>query len=223
MRTLLNLLLESVNAVEPHYYGEGNYLRMIMENHSFHFTRIERWDAQKLDSLERFINSRNERTFCYELYFQMRHRLVQSSIIDRDIILQGEANKMKLLSFVKEYGFEPLEETYWPDFIFHQPASGNKQLAIIEVKADRQLNFADFAKDTTKIKTLMDNYRFHIGIFLMIFTTKDQLDQHLYNYIKGSGVDIYEIVFVIKPDENSNATAYKCMHGGELIPIHLQQ
>lgn len=98
-----------------------------------------------------------ERVYCYELYHFLRVAMRGSKKNDpaQNLYLHSELTKKVLTNTdAGRMGVYPLAGLRSPDFILHDPDTINHQIAAMEVKANPNLTYKDFAEDIRKLSEL---------------------------------------------------------------------
>lgn len=116
-----------------------------------------------------------ERMFCYELYHQLRKLLEENSQTFQNVYLQGELQKIEILTIIQNYGLGRLTGNFIPDLLLHSPGTAEFHPYVIEVKADRFLSWEAVHADIAKIAQFMTAYRYQRGIFLTTTIAFDYL------------------------------------------------
>lgn len=109
-----------------------------------------------------------ERVYCYELYHQLRN-VLESKLSDFPYKLDAEVDKA---------GHRIIEERMKPDFIVHVPGEMNSNLAVIEVKPLKQQISRlkdELEYDIDKLKTFLEEFRYHRAIMLIYGDGKQEL------------------------------------------------
>jgi len=118
-----------------------------------------------------------ERSYCYELYHQIRCRLdISPFVLHAEIDKRGQ-------DFIRQiFGYDPN-----PDFIVHQPQSTNN-LVVIEVK-NSDFVIEDAQNDINKLAVFINGVNYEHGIFLVYGSPIDD------NKIARLQFDISHITF----------------------------
>ena len=97
-----------------------------------------------------------ERTYCYELYHQLRNVFTD----DFPYKLDGEVDK------IKHPRIESLMGPVKPDFIVHQPDAMDKNLVVIEVKSINGINtnFSDYMGDILTLRDFLEGANYYYAI-----------------------------------------------------------
>lgn len=141
------------------------------------------WLYYAIDKVESGYFSRHERIYCYELYHRIRvamwiHEKKYGKL--EHIFLHGEAVKVCLShEQAAQYDLYSLGSRYSPDFLLHSPASGDRQLAIMEVKATPNINHNSLKIDLEKLTVFKRNYKYQLAIFHCINNSLDHLIKEL--------------------------------------------
>jgi hypothetical protein len=128
-------------------------------------------DEKVKKEIEKLSLKYQERTFCYELYHQLR--LLQDEedgpFNEKDILIHAEIRKDSLLTEVyKEWKMEELDKEYIPDFIFHDDMDHTKQRLIVEVKTSPKDSIHNYRSDLNKIHEFITNYNFQQGCLIAL-------------------------------------------------------
>jgi len=170
-----NLFIQALDAVDPAYFStQYNYARGIVEdmvpNQSFRLRRKLVGDT---------VIQTGERFFCYELYHQLRLRMIQHPEVFQNVCLQGELQKIQIVELMAQYGLTRLSANFIPDFLLHSPGTAEFHPYVAEVKADRFLTALQVRKDIAKISEFMIKYHYQRGIFLTTMIEANQLFENL--------------------------------------------
>lgn len=123
-----------------------------------------------------------ERVFTYELYHKLRFRNIPHEIglLHANIVIDAELPKRVLtVQHAAELGLLPLENLMSPDIIIHERDTGNQQLLVAEIKAEKYLNGLKTIHDINKLISLRRNYNFQLGIFVAINVNMNRICQHI--------------------------------------------
>jgi hypothetical protein len=159
-----------------------------------------------------------ERVFCYELYHQVRSLMYELRAKDpstlSSIQFQGELRKEMINSSIAaQTGLSPLSKKYVPDFLLHSPGSTDYHGLIIEVKSNRNICFEPIQKDLVKIQEFITQYKYQMGIFLIINNSKDRMRKLIakpksQEWIRANLPDRCRILFMSK--ENNWEKPFEC-------------
>src|SRR5690554_1658975 len=144
-------------------------------------------DEKVKKEIEKLSLKYQERTFCYELYHQLR--LLQDEedgpFNEKDILIHAEIRKDSLLTEVyKEWKMEELDKEYIPDFIFHKDMGYKKQRLIVEVKTNPNNSESHYKYDLEKIHEFISRYKFEKGCLIALNQSLDKITKSI--------SDIYE-------------------------------
>ena len=106
-----------------------------------------------------------ERMFCYEFYHQLRNLLDEHRQIFQNVHLQGELQKVQIITLLERYELQALSGNFIPDILLHSPGTAEFHPYVIEAKADRFLSWEDIGDDLSKISEFMTRYHYQRGIF----------------------------------------------------------
>ena len=166
----LTVLIEAVDRVEEPY-----------------FTWVEQFAQRAGDHSRRNVRYRDgirfgERSFCYELYYQLKTSLVgtEGLALPPQAIIQGEVIKRHIADpTLLPTGIRPLGRQYCPDLTLHTPGNFENQEVVIEVKANPRLTSSMIISDLRKLDLFIGNYAFQLGIFLAVNVKMDELQRKL--------------------------------------------
>lgn len=110
-----------------------------------------------------------ERLFTYELYYQLKEIFNNHPLLNNNIVIDAELPKRRLTLYqARVLGLLPLDKLMSPDFIIHERDTGDNQLLVAEVKAEKYLSLDKTIKDINKLISLRQNYAFQKGVFVAI-------------------------------------------------------
>lgn len=111
-----------------------------------------------------------ERTYCYELYHQMR--ILQDKNKDNtnfDIMtIHGEIDKR---------GGGAVPQKFNPDFVFHVPGKMYKNLVVVEVKVNWDKE--KVKKDFTTLCTMIYLYGYQTGVFVLVGKNQSYVNRYI--------------------------------------------
>ncbi|QQS40353.1 MAG: hypothetical protein IPM63_13425 [Acidobacteriota bacterium] len=110
-----------------------------------------------------------ERTFCYELYHQLRIRTDEAiRNAPANLVFHTENTKRVLgRDEAQAMGLAPLRKRRSPDLILHEYGTGDFQIAAVEVKA-RGVYWKPFRNDLVKLTEMIEALNFRVAVFLCI-------------------------------------------------------
>jgi hypothetical protein len=129
-------------------------------------------------SWEPYFRRYDERTFCYELYHQLRclideHRRT-NALADDGVRLQGELTKKhigevaaSILGGEAGVTVTALEREYIPDFLLHTPGNFKSQGLVMEVKTAADIPLRDIKSDLLKLQEFVQKYAYGRALFLV--------------------------------------------------------
>lgn len=167
----VDALLQALDHVDEVYYGNGRWNRQM-------YPQLTPAQAAQLT---RFVTRRIERTFCYELYHQLR--LVLPDPNDNDgATLQAELLKSEMPDWLADlHGLQILNSLYFPDFLYHRPFAGDRQVAVMEVKAKRDVSGPSLISDINKLGEFFGRYRYEVAIMLAVNSEPARTAQLIFN------------------------------------------
>jgi len=190
----LNLFHEALNRVEESYYQTNS------------------------GSLFPNTNMYYERVFCYELYHQIRALMDELRAKDPSTLssmqFQGELRKEPINSSIAaQAGLSPLSKKYVPDFLLHSPGNTDYHGLIIEVKSNPNICFAPIREDLAKIQEFITQYKYQMGIFLIINNSMDRMRKLItksksQEWIRANLCGRSRILFISK--ENRGSEIFEC-------------
>lgn len=186
----IDILQESINEINKFYYG-SNYWNCPVDIYG-EFDRIK--------DFNKYLSRYQERTFCYELYHQLRKRLenINGNTWPKDILLQSEWTKFNIHPFlVNIYKVKNLNKEFMPDFLLHTPDDSTNQLVVMEVKTNPNVPFKDVKYDLLKIQKFIQYYKYQQGIMLLI-NIENRNREILVNNIKSWALENKSIASQIK-------------------------
>ena len=166
-----DVLIEALDQVDDIYFGNGRW------------TRAEYYDLNRYQAaqLTRFVTRHLERTFCYELYFQLRLRLPDPHNAE-GLTLQAELAKSKIPDWLAtRFELRALDAMYFPDFLYHRPFSGDRQVAVVEVKAKPDVGGTALRKDLNKLGQFVDRYGYEQAIMLAVNSNSERVHRLIRN------------------------------------------
>lgn len=102
-----------------------------------------------------------ERTYCYELYHQVRLLMDAELPPDYPCLFNGELDKRGNIHFCQRYDGEPK-----PDFLLHRPGDWEGNIAVVEVKPARA-PAADLKADLQKLAQFVELADYRRGVLLV--------------------------------------------------------
>lgn len=108
-----------------------------------------------------------ERTYCYELYHQMR-------IYQEGMNGYNDIDKMSIHGEIDKRGDRNFPEGFNPDFIFHVPGKDAHNIAVVEVKVNWKREQAK--KDFTTLSNMVIKHGYQSGIFVLIGNSQDYIN-----------------------------------------------
>lgn len=138
-------------------------------------------DDPRRRDLMPYLERRDERVFCYELYHRLRTHMDAWVAQDPDrrcalVRLQGELRKDVIGKLASEIlGATPLAKIYLPDLILHSPGNFDAQELVIEIKTAANLPWSSIQKDLTKLEEFLAKYGFGKALFLIISNAPDRI------------------------------------------------
>lgn len=173
-------LLKALDEVEDVHYGNGRWSRGMYPDLTPEQTR----------TLTAFVTRHLERTFCYELYHQLRLFLPEAADAD-GITLQAELAKSAMPDWMAAlHGMETLRGIYYPDFLYHRPFAGDAQIAVVEAKAKPDVDGTDLVDDINKLGEFIVRYNYGVAIMLTVNASPDRIQR----LIRNRGGDIRDEV-----------------------------
>jgi hypothetical protein len=178
-RSFLDILVDAIDEVPQTYFTWLDEFRRFGRNPS--------WDNPADRELIRY----SERTFCNELYHQLRMRepFVGSDglKLKPEVVLQAEPIKRILPAdaLIPDH-IQRLPRQFSPDLVLHTPGNFKNQEVVIEVKADPSLPPRAIIYDLEKLDLYTRNYGFKVGIFLAVNVSWT----HILEQLKGPGIAI---------------------------------
>jgi hypothetical protein len=166
----LNFIESSLQQVDHLYYGLELNTEDILGGMG-----IEE-DHPEFHKIKDYLSRYGERSFCYELYHQIRvlmeaHYIQSPPQPDEPVLLlQGELKKYQIYDIVQLLtGLdEPLAKEYIPDFLLHVPGPYEHQEVVVEVKSTPKLSFSKIKSDLLKLNEFINNYNYKVGVFLAV-------------------------------------------------------
>lgn len=124
---------------------------------------------------------KTERLFAYEFYHQFRKYREEENFLNDDlIVIDAELPKEVLTpEQAAEHNLLPLDSLMYPDFIIHERETGNHQLLVSEIKAERYLSQEKFIKDLNKLISYKVRYNFQYAVFIAINVDEEYLIEKL--------------------------------------------
>lgn len=173
----LTLFIRAVNNIAPFYFSTHyNEAKEIIARSSP--GQRAGWRRKRIGDA---IVQTGERMFCYELYHQLRNLLDENSQTFQNVHLQGELQKIHILTLLERYELQALSGNFIPDLLLHSPGTAEFHPYVIEAKADRFLSWEDIRDDLSKICEFITRYHYQRGIFL---TTAIEFDYLINNRIR---------------------------------------
>ena len=180
--TFLDFLRTALTRVEPIYYGMGGMLDSLLNGNN-----LFEGDPRRA-LVEHYFRRFDERTFCYELYHQLRclieeHRRAER-LTDDGVRLQAELSKKqigevaaKILGTAAAVEVSQLQHGYIPDFLLHSPGNFKSQGLVMEVKTAPDIPFRDIGDDLLKLQEFIQRYAYGRALLLITNNTADRIQR----------------------------------------------
>lgn len=210
----LNFIEDSLHQVAHLYYGIEINTGEILDGMG-----IEE-DQPDFQKVKEYLSRYGERSFCYELYHQIR------TLMDEHneqfppqpgqpiFLLQGELKKYQIHDIVNLLpGLdESLAKEYFPDFLLHVPGPYEHQEVVVEVKSTPKLSFGKIKPDLAKLNEFITKYNYKAGVFLAVNVERNSIlnwfnDEHNKEWINNNISVKEQIQIFIK--ENQEAELFK--------------
>lgn len=180
--TFLGLPRTALIRVEPIYYGMGSMVDSMLNGND-----IFEGDSRRA-VVEPYFRRYDERTFCYELYHQLRclieERRQSEGLKEDGVRLQAELTKKQIgevaatiLGNAAAVQVTQLDREYIPDFLLHTPGNFGSQGLVMEVKTAPEIPFRDIKDDLLKLHEFIQRYAYGRALFLVTNNTAARIQR----------------------------------------------
>lgn len=207
LNEVLKDLLASINDVEECYYYKMS---------DFYDATSFLEPGMDQENLIQELPKHAERLFAYELYFYLRWRIKVKEQLYGKIKLTGELRKEKLPKEIyNKFKLTALSKRFIPDFLIHIPQNIDRQLAVIELKTDPNIDMNELFYDLEKIDEFIERYNYEIGIFIAINVRFDKISNLIRQRLHRKILNLHRIFVVVKESKGSSlisSTLFEIIH-----------